>query len=210
MERPDISFSTFGDLKGLDIDKLVSPMVQIRSLKPTKSVVKEFVMVSWERDLFSFEINQDFTVLKNLVIFSQRFASASYKPVFIGGEIPLSFENVNSIVKECSKDAKFEFMCKAQEDLGPRGYLPSMTSGSTTSLRHKFMLEVFRCRSNLTHSEPVADCFIASKELQVAEATILNVENVLGKQIKMETLKKCAPVQTEIKYENRPPRHYGG
>ena len=213
MNKPNVHLSTFGQLPGLDMDKLVTPMVEILTKQPVRSVVKEFNMVSWRRDVFPSSLGQveESKVLQSIIIFSQRFAQQTGKPIFIGGEIPLPYEMVSAIVKKLSKGANNDFLTQATDEMKPLGLTPGMVNGSQTSIRHKFMLEVFRCRSNSTWSEPtVSDCFIASKELQLTQAKMMDVEQVLGRQIQMEPLKKYAPVQTEIKYDNRPPRHHGG
>ena len=148
---------------------------------------------------------------ESLITFSQMLAQRIDSSIFMSGEIPLPFSQVEATVRKLSTDTNEAFLKRlADDDTVSKDYLPSMINGGTRSIRHKFMLEVFHCRSNSTSDTTISDCFIASKELQLKEAKMLDVESVLGRQIKMPALKTYAPVQTEIMYENRPARHHGG
>jgi hypothetical protein len=175
-------------LPGLDLDKLVVPHVKVYTLKPYQRVVKEFSMVSWKYDLFQSATVPAETLMESILIFSQRLIDRTEKPIFIGGEMNIEFDILMKIVKKISKDREKTFLKSLKPDADEQCYTPSMLKGSTTEIRHRFMMKVYRCKSNSSNdniqarddrqSNVVPDCFIASKQLELKEASLLDIEKV--------------------------------
>jgi hypothetical protein len=189
MTNPKVNLSTLGPIPGLDLNQMVVPDVEVSSLQPIKTPVKTFNMVSWRYDFFETACER-VTVEKwveGIITFSQRLAWTTQKPVIIGGEMKVEFNMLMKIVKKLSSDSQKGFLENMQPIMGEMGYLPSMSKSSLTNVRHLFMMNVFRCDTSKHQEivqtwdgtpEVVADCFIASKNLELAEATLLDVEQV--------------------------------
>ncbi|XP_060569456.1 uncharacterized protein LOC132727882 [Ruditapes philippinarum] len=221
MEKPKVSFNSFGQLPGLDFDKLVVPQVEVSTLQPYKQVVKEFSMISWKYGYFQSTGFSVETLMESLITFSQRLAITTGKPVLIGGEMNIEYSTLMKIVKKLSTDQQEEFLANMQPVMCEQGFLPSMTKSSLRDIRHLFMMNVFQCKSTSSNgviktwedrqrTEIVPDCFIASKHLKLAEASLLDVEEVTGRQICMSLLQKHKPTQTSMEIPVRPPKHHGG
>jgi hypothetical protein len=189
MEKPKVSLNSFGVLPGLDFDKLVVPQVEVSTLQPYQRVVKEFSMISWKYGYFQSTGISVETLMESLITFSQRLAITTGKPVLIGGEMNIEYSSLVKIVKKLSTDQQEEFLTNMQPVMSEQGFLPSMTKSSLRDIRHLFMMNVFKCKSNSSNgvirtwedrqrSEVVPDCFIASKHLKLAEASLLDVEEV--------------------------------
>ncbi|XP_060569435.1 uncharacterized protein LOC132727863 [Ruditapes philippinarum] len=222
MSRPNVSLNSIGSLPGLDLDKLVVPHVKVFSLQPHQRVVKEFSMVSWKYDLFQSATVPAETLMESILIFSQRLINKTEKPIFIGGEMNIEFDTLMEIVKKISKDREMTFLKSLKPDADEQCYTPSMLKGSTTDIRHRFMMKVYRCKSNSSNDNIQAqdyrqksdviipDCFIASKHLELKDASLLDIEKVPGRQISMPLLQKHKPTQTSMEIPVRPPKHHGG
>ncbi|XP_045197274.2 uncharacterized protein LOC123551996 [Mercenaria mercenaria] len=221
MMEPKASLNSFGPLPGLDFNQMVVPQVEVSTLQPYQQVVKEFSMVSWKHDFFQTATVEVKTLVESIITFSQRLAITTGKPVLIGGEMNIDFTILNQIVNKLSNDNQEDFLSTMQSVMSEQGFLPSMTKSSLRDIRHLFMMKVFRCKSNSSNgvvktwddrksTEVVADCFIASKHLQLAEASLLDVEKVTGRQICIPLLKTHKPTQTSMEIPVRPPRHHGG
>jgi hypothetical protein len=189
MEKPKVNFNSFGQLPGLDFDKLVVPQVEVSTLQPYKQVVKEFSMISWKYGYFQSTGISVETLMESLITFSQRLAITTEKPVLIGGEMNIEYSTLMKIVKKLSTNQQEEFLANMQPVMSEQGFLPSMTKSSLRDIRHLFMMNVFQCKSNSSNgviktwedrqrTEIVPDCFIASKHLKLAEASLLDVEEV--------------------------------
>lgn len=225
MKEPQVSLNAFGYLPGLDFDQLVVPQVEVTAPKPVNQIVKEFSMVSWKFDFFETASKKGLraeTLLESIITFTQRLAWTTRKPVLIGGEMKIDFNILKKIVERLSHKENDQFLAELQPILEKVGYLPSMTEASSSDLRKLFMMKVFRCQPNNSttivntweqnnnRQEVVSDCFIASKNLQLAEASLLDVEQVTGRQISMPLLQTYRPTQTHIDIPVRPPKHSGG
>ncbi|XP_052803000.1 uncharacterized protein LOC128233386 [Mya arenaria] len=218
MRSPNVSFNTFGPLPGLDMDNMVCPGVEVLSLTPSgnQSVVKEFSMVTWKYTMSTETKVKIETLAESLILFSQRLALLTGKPVLVGGELTIDHGSLKEIVGKLSKDGQEMFLSGVQPEMEKLGYLPSMAKGSLRDQRHLFMMNVFKCSSGtngLGHKRNealVSDCFIASKALELTEAKLVDVEQVTGRQIKMEMLRKHCPTETSVHIPQRPPRHHGG
>ncbi|XP_052815576.1 uncharacterized protein LOC128242457 [Mya arenaria] len=218
MRSPNVSLNTFGPLPGLDMDNMVCPGVEILSLTPSvnKSVVKEFSMVTWKYTMSTETKVKIETLAESLILFSQRLALSTGKPVLVGGELSIDHGSLKEIVGRLSKDGQEKFLTGVQPEMEKHGYLPSMTKGSLRDVRHLFMMNVFKCGSGTNgfvqkrNEELVSDCFIASKTLELTEAKLVDVEQVTGRQITMEMLRKHCPTETSVHIPQRPPKHHGG
>lgn len=219
MKKPDVNFSVFGHLPGIDFDQMVCPQVEITTHYPERRVVKEFNLISWKYTLYS-EPKTDISVLtESILLFSQRLALQTGKGVLIGGEMTIDYSLLQQIVKKVSTDQDELFMANMQPEMSQLGYLPSMTKGSFREHRHLYKMDLYRCSgpsmndtgSGVVKTWKQADCFIASKTLELTEAKLVNVEQVLGREISVKCpLKEHAPTKTEMVIPPRPPRHHGG
>lgn len=217
MKSPDVNLSAFGNLAGLDVDQLVCPRVEIRAPAPISNIVKEFNLITWKYTLYTEAKVQVETLSESLILLAQRLAWQTGKGVLIGGEMTIDFSSLQKLINKLCKEGDEMFLSSIQPEMGQLGYLPSMTKASLRDQRHLFMMKVFRCSSNTgngivnTWNGQVADCFIASKTLELTEASLMNVEQVIGRGIKMSCpLKQHAPTKTEMVIPPRPPRHHGG
>lgn len=184
MKQQNVELGAFCHLAGLDYTKLIVPYVEIFSPLPHQTIVKEFSIVAWGYDLFQNSSVRPETLVESLVAFSQNIAIATKKPVIICGEIKVRYDNLVKIVKKMSTDAQEKFLSANNPIMADYGYLPSMTKASLKEIRHLFMMKVIKCKSdefqqtNGTDSRVVADCFIASKALNLCDASLVNVEKV--------------------------------
>ncbi|KAL4237079.1 hypothetical protein ACF0H5_005463 [Mactra antiquata] len=220
MKQPQLSLETLtGDLPLLDVQQLVVPDVTVSSLEPYTRVVKEFNLISWRFDYLqrfnSFDGSQNRAV-QSLVTFSQRLSDITRKPVLIGGELNMSFSELENIVKELSKNGHQEYLDGVQPFTSAMGYTRPISNTALRDQRHLFMMDVIKCsHSGLNgivktwDSTMVADCFIASKQLQLAEAKLVDIEKVIGRKVCVP-LTTYRPTQTHIDIPVRPPRHHGG
>lgn len=222
VKKPDISFGTFGPLPGIDFDKMVCPQVAIRAAAPMNHIVKEFNLITWNHTLYTESKTDIGTLSESIILFAQRLSIQTGRCVLIGGEMTIEFTTLEDIVKKLSTEQKELFLSNIQPEMSQLGYLPSMTNATFRGLRHLFEMKVFRCNANeVTKSKTrisnvrnnnVADCFIASKELELTEAKLVDVEQATARCIKMcpPALKEHAPTKTEMVITPRPPRHSGG
>jgi len=207
VEAPQFNPCSFGQLPGLDYDQMVCPSVKVFSDQPGKGerVVKEFNLITWKYSLFVENKVGPERMSESLVRFSQKVALSTQKPVLIGGEMRIDQQMLQQIVNKLCKEGDQMFLNGVEEnlDMKERGYLPSMTKASFRPVRHLFMMKVFRCSTGPLNRSAhqsvvqtwdsgfVPDCFIASKELELTEASLLDLDNVTGRHIKLET--KPAP-----------------
>lgn len=185
MKQPGVDLNSLvGDLSGLDLNQMVCPQVVVSSLKPYTAVVKEFNIVSWAYQLFEGKSVRMETRAESIVIFSQRLSVKTGKPVIISGEMNIDAAILDSIVKTRCTEMQKLFLGAIKPDMTEAGFLPSNMKTAATEFRHLFMMKVFRCSSNTTvqtrERQAVADCFIASKQLDLVETTLLDVEQVSG------------------------------
>ncbi|XP_052805804.1 uncharacterized protein LOC128235109 [Mya arenaria] len=218
INSPHVSLNSFGPLPGLDMDSMVCPGVEVLSLTPSgnKSVIKEFSMVTWKYTMVTEAKVQIETLAESLILFSQCLAWSTGKPVLVGGELTIDHGSLKQIVGKLCKEGQETFLSGVQPEMGKLGYLPSMTKGSLRDQRHLFMMNVYKCSSGTNgfvqarNEALVADCFIASKALELTQAKLVDVEQVTGRQIKLEMLRKHCPTETSVHIPQRPPRHNGG
>lgn len=183
MKQPQVNLNSLvGDLAGLDLNQMVCPQVEVSSLRPCKSVVKEFSIVSWAYKLFEERSVRMETRAESIITFAQRLSVKTEKPVIISGEMNIDSTILDRIVKtRCSEMQKL-FLGEIEPDMIEAGFLPSNMKTATLEFRHLFMMKVFRCSSSTIiktrERQAVADCFIASKQLDLAEAKLLHVEQV--------------------------------
>ncbi|XP_052804760.1 uncharacterized protein LOC128234535 [Mya arenaria] len=208
MSEPQVSLNSFGPLPELYTYKMVCPSVQVLD---GRSVVKEFSLVSWKYTMFT-ESKERTRTLESTIVFSQRLAFSTGKPVFIGGEMAIDCETIQTITTNLSQKGKERFLSDAQSEMVEHAFLPSTTSATFRDRRHLFELKLYRCKSGpmLSSSGSQPDCFISSKILELSEAKLVDVEKVCSRQCKLETLRKICPTETTVTIPQRPPRHQGG
>lgn len=219
MKNPKFNLNSIGPLPGISYEDIVCPFVEVETLAPNpKSVIKQFSAISWHYQMLEYAVSQgkQTQMSESLVIFAQRVALTTGNPVLICGEFPITFNEIMKIIREQNKFHKTGFLEDFQQHLGPQGFLPSMTNGATRELRHKFELEVFRCKAfekkvSLKEEEvQVPDFFLASKELELKEPSLINFEHLTGRKVQMKALQKYCPTKTHMDIPVRPPRHHGG
>ncbi|XP_053397571.1 uncharacterized protein LOC123551995 [Mercenaria mercenaria] len=143
-------------------------------------------------------------------------------PVLIGGEKSISDRKLKELVKKLSKDYQAEFLASVQPEMSENGYLPSMTKASLKPQLQLFNMKVLRCEPKGTNGsvgqlfegtrseQEVANCFIASKSLNLTEPTFLDMNEITRREIRMPSLRTYKPVQSLMEIPVRPPTHSGG
>lgn len=217
MTTANVNLQSFGNLPGIDFDKIVCPKVEVSSLLPMKSVVKEFSIVTWHHTLFPNIVSLDNNILmESVLVFAQRLAMVTRLPIIIAGEINMEYRLLVNIVEKLGKENSDVYLQNIQPIMAENGYIPSITAAASRNERHKFMMKVYKCQkaynSNSGNNirEFVPDCFIASKCLELKEPSILDLESVTAKHIMIEAVKSHCPTQTSMTIPVRPPRHQGG
>ncbi|KAL4231512.1 hypothetical protein ACF0H5_009092 [Mactra antiquata] len=236
MKQQDTSVSSIaGGLRQFDLQEMVVPTVKVWTPAPAKTVVKEFNMVSWKFDYFQrFSEGNLTTAVESLIEFSQRLCHQTQRPILIGGEMNMIYDDLNAIVKKFNHNGKKLFLNGVEPAMSEFGYTQSMANTSLRDQRHKFMMNVIKCnpgRLNDTikarphySTENVADCFIASKELKLDDASLLDIDSVIGRTVNVSVpretpLPACGqktpmqtyrPTYTSMDLPARPPRHHGG
>lgn len=219
MSSPSFSFNSFGELPLVSYENILCPLVNVETLAPNpKHVIKQFSAISWHYQMCDIALSkgQQMKMSESLVILARMVAMTTRQPVLVCGEFPVSFNEVMNIVKEQTKQNRADFLQGWQEELGPHGYLPSMTNGATRDMRHRFELKGFRCKAleknvNIRAEEAsIPDFFLASKELELKEPSLMNVEKLTGRKVQMKALLNHCPTRTEMKIPVREPRHHGG
>lgn len=222
VNKPDINFTTFRPLPGIDFDKLVCPRVAIRAPAPLSHIVKEFNIVTWKHTLYTESKIDVRAPTESIILFGQQLAIETERGVFICGEMTVDAMTVQPIVKKLNENQRELFLSALTQDRPQVGYLPNMMSALFRAKRHLFEMKVFKCdaravnesnsakMNNLNNNE--ADCFIASKDLELTKAELVNVEDCTARSIKMcpPPLKEHAPTKTQLIIAPRPPRHHGG
>ena len=238
MNKPQFCFDSFGVFRSLDLNKLVCPQVDV--LGPTNNIVKQFNLITWQYTLYGIneQIEQTksreerLNLTESLIMFSQRLAMQTGQGVLISGEMAIDSQSLSALVKKLCKDGQDFFLSEIQPEMAKHAYLPSMTKASFRDVRHLFMMNVFKCKSSSvfngsvnTWNEQMAECFIASKSLELSDASMVDVdEAIAGRHIKLcpstkpvygpprpKTDHTCpSPIKTEMKIPPRQPRHHGG
>lgn len=165
-------------------------------------------------------------------------------PILVGGDFNLEYSSIEQIVTHLNKKRTNEFMQQATNSgyFPPETYLPSMTKGTLRPQRHLFVMRVFASKQNNAivaeyDSYHQSDYFIASKELELKDTSLLDLGQAIGRQTKVEKTcrdytetetEKCyaptkmhkkqtkteipcyAPTKTEMVIPPRPPKHHGG
>ncbi|KAH3738730.1 uncharacterized protein LOC127850263 [Dreissena polymorpha] len=215
MRQPEVNVNAIGPLPGLDLCQMVCPGVEVYAPEDNR-VVREFSMISWKYTLFTdCKLPEKTTLAESIIIFAQRLAWMSQKPLLIGGEMPIDHGTLQNIVRKICNDNQELFLADISPEMKEIGYLPSNIKSSLRNLRHLFMMNVFRCNTSFTKPQkivqtwnagpPNADCFIASKALDLTEAQLLDVDDVIGRKIKIANTECQSKTETDVKQPTHRP-----
>ncbi|KAH3738729.1 uncharacterized protein LOC127850261 [Dreissena polymorpha] len=212
LRQPEVDmYNVIQPLKGLDPLKLVCPIVEVYAPGENR-VVREFSMISWKYTLFKNCREEPTSLAESIILFAQRLAQMTKRPLLIGGEMPFDHGTLQNIVKKISHDNQEQFIMDISPEMKEDGYLTSNIKSSQLSQRHLFIMKVYRCSTSFTKPQeivqtwnagpPNADCFIASKALELTEAQLLDVEPVIGRKVEMINIANTdcqSNTETEVK-----------
>jgi len=215
MDKQEQNRNVFNDLMGLDQLQLAWPEVTVSTPKPCQTVVKTFSLVAIPHTLFEVDNSRNNELLLvNLITLSQRLAIVNGTPVLIAGEIRLPMQAIRNIISKQNQSTQEAFLKGAHQYFKQFNFLPSMTKGSTRDKQQLFKMEPIQCRRKdsvvKTWSPEHADCFIASKALEMTEPKGINVGETLGQQVQMKAIRESCVTKTEMHIPVRPPKHHGG
>jgi len=188
---------------GIDIDKLMYPLVDILSPPPTQHAVKHFQCISWHWKLTQTTTNVLCEFAERYLWLAQYLAWISGVEVLIGGDFNLPVAQIQKLLAEHNK-----LIEKSIDDVKPffneMGYMDCMTENIHRPERRLRQLKLHKCKTSSTTQD--TDYFVASKEMQLCKTEMIENSKLPGRCTTME----CRPIKTEMCIPSRQPRHNGG
>jgi hypothetical protein len=187
-----------------DIDKIVTPLVNIYSPAPAQSIVKQFICVSWHWELTVTRGSQDlYKKGESYMMLAQFLAWFTGMEVLIGGDFNLKsseieklIENHNRLVQDGIDNIKPLFI--------KFGYMDCMTETIHRPQRRLRQLKLHMCKSleNSTETNNTeTNFFVASKEMQLMETKHVTMESLSYRSAGLQ-------LQTRMKADYRPQPTY--
>jgi hypothetical protein len=196
---------------GIDIDKLMYPLVDILSPPPTQYAVKQFHCISWHWELTQTTTDARYKFAWRYVWLAQYLAWSSGVEVLIGGDFNLPVEQIEKLLTDHNKLVE-----QSIDDVKPffqeMGYMDCMTETAYRPGRRLRQLKLHKSKTLSTTQD--ADYFVASKEMQLFKTEMIANSKLPGRCTTMTMTKPAAmeyrATKTEMNIPNRPPRHNGG
>ena len=196
---------------GININKLMYPLVEILSPPPTQHAVKYFQCISWHWELTQTTTNVLYEFAERYLLLAQYLSWISGVEVLIGGDFNLPVAQIQKLLAEHNK-----LIEKSIDDVKPffnkMGYMDCMTENIHRPARRLRQLKLHKCKTSSTTQD--TDYFVASKEMQLCKTEMIENSKLPGRcttiaMIKPATM-ECRPIKTEMCIPSRPPRHNGG
>ena len=210
-----IGCNEFPQLPGINFDSMVCPQATVE-VGPYQEP-KRFSILMWDDRLTQERIDRR-TQAENIIRLSQTIAEQRGSPILVGGDFNLEYTSIQKIVTHLNTERTNTFMEQATNSglFPPETYLPSMTKGTLRPQRHLFAMRVFACKQNDsivaeygTHQQ--SDFFIASKELELKDTTLLDFGTATGRQASLENLRRdCVKMETETPVPTYSPTKMSG
>jgi hypothetical protein len=199
-----------------DIDKVVTPVVDIYSPAPAQSIVKQFICVSWHWELTVTRGSQ--TLYENggsYMMLAQFLAWFTGMEVLIGGDFNLPLSKIKELIAQHNS-----LVQQGIDSIKPLfqqlGYMDCMTETIHRPERRLRQLKLHTCKSLENNTE--TNFFVASKEMQLMETKHVKMESLsyrsagLQLQTRVKTDYRPEPTytKTQMYIPQRPPKHNGG
>ena len=196
---------------GIDINKLMYPLVDILSPPPTQHAVKQFHCISWHWELTQTTTDARYKFAWRYVWLAQYLAWSSGVEVLIGGDFNLPVEQIEKLLTDHNKLVE-----QSIDDVKPffqeMGYMDCMTENVHRPGRRLRQLKLHKSKTLSTTQD--ADYFVASKEMQLCKTEMIANSKLPGRCTTMTMTKPATteyrPTKTEMCIPSRPPRHNGG
>ena len=196
---------------GIDINKLMYPLVDILSPPPTQHAVKHFQCISWHWELTQTTTDVLYEFAQRYLRLAQYLAWISGVEVLIGGDFNLPVAQIQTLLAEHNK-----LIEKSIDDVKPffneMGYMDCMTENVHRPGRRLRQLKLHKSKTLSTTQD--ADYFVASKEMQLCKTEMIANSKLPGRCTTMTMTKPATteyrPTKTEMCIPSRPPRHNGG
>ncbi|XP_048772930.1 uncharacterized protein LOC125678486 [Ostrea edulis] len=200
-----------------DLDKIVTPLVEIYSPAPAQSIVKQFICVSWHWELTT--ATRGSQVLyengKSYMMLAQFLAWFTEMEVLIGGDFNLPLPKIEELIREHNSlvQAGIDNIKPFFQQLG---YMDCMTETVHRPQRRLRQLKLHMCKSHENNTE--TSFFVASKEMQLMQTRHVKMESLtyrsaglqLQTRVKTEHHPEPTYTKTQMYIPQRPPKHNGG
>ena len=196
---------------GIDINKLMYPLVEILSPQPIQHCVKQFHCISWHWELTQTTTDVLYESAQRYLWLAQYLAWMSGVEVLIGGDFNLPVKQIQKLLAEHNKlveqniDQVFPFFRKM-------GLMDCMIEYANRPERRLRQLKLHKCQTVSTTQE--TDYFVASKEMQLCKTEMIKKSKLPGRCTTMTMTQPATmeyrPIKTEMCIPSRPPRHNGG
>lgn len=198
---------------GVQLGKLIFPLMNILSPQPTQHTVKKFHAISWHWSLTQTKSEELEQHAASYLWLAQYLAWIHGVEVLIGGDFNLPLQKLQDILVTHNK-----FVQGTIESVKPMfrlmGYDDSMTDNTHRPERRLRQLKLHPCIS-ADGSNPT-EYFVASKEMQLGNTDIIAESKVSIRCAQSAVIKpkieheRPPPIKTEMHIPARPPRHNGG
>uniref|UniRef100_A0A8W8LI58 Endonuclease/exonuclease/phosphatase domain-containing protein n=9 Tax=Magallana gigas TaxID=29159 RepID=A0A8W8LI58_MAGGI len=201
-----------------DLDKVLSPMVDICSPAPASQIVKKFVCVSWHWELTT--IDRGSQVIyengKQFMMFAQFLAWFTGTEVLIGGDFNLEKDEIKTLINEHNRIIQ-DGIDSVKPDFEKFGYMECMTENIHRPERRLRQLKLHTCNNQEKNTD--ISFFVASKEMQLMETRHTKLESLAyrsaGLQLNTSTrVPTYCPeptyTKTQMYIPPRPPKNHGG
>jgi len=196
---------------GIDINKLMYPLVDILSPPPTQHAVKQFHCINWHWELTQTTTDALYKFAWRYVWLAQYLAWSSGVEVLIGGDFNLPDEQIEKLLTEHNKLVE-QSIDGVKPFFKEMGYMDCMTENVHRPERRLRQLKLHKSKTLSTTQD--ADYFVASKEMQLCKTEMIENSKLPGRCTTMTMTKpatmECRPIKTEMCIPSRPPRHNGG
>uniref|UniRef100_K1PIC0 Putative E3 ubiquitin-protein ligase HERC2 n=1 Tax=Magallana gigas TaxID=29159 RepID=K1PIC0_MAGGI len=200
-----------------DLDKVLSPMVDICSPAPASQIVKKFVCVSWHWELTT--IDRGSQVIyengKQFMMFAQFLAWFTGTEVLIGGDFNLEKDEIKTLINEHNRIIQ-DGIDSVKPDFEKFGYMECMTENIHRPERRLRQLKLHTCNNQEKNTD--ISFFVASKEMQLMETRHTKLESLAyrsaGLQLNTSTrVPTYCPeptyTKTQMYIPPRPPKNHG-
>lgn len=204
-------------IPNFDVDKVLSPMVDICSPAPASQVVKQFICVSWHWQL---TVERGTKVIyengKQFMMFAQFLAWYTGTEVLIGGDFNLPMDKIKEMITEHNRMVQ-DGIDSIKPYFQQLGYMDCMTENIHRPERRLRQLKLHTCNNQEKNTD--ISFFVASKEMQLMETRHTKLGSLAyrsaGLQLNTSTrVPTYCPeptyTKTQMYIPPRPPKHHGG
>ena len=193
---------------GIDINKLMYPLVEILSPPPTQHCVKQFHCISWHWELTQTTTDVLYKSAQRYLWLAQYLAWISGVEVLIGGDFNLPDAQIPKLLAEHNKLVE-QNIDQVFPIFREMGLMDCMIENVNRPERRLRQLKLHKCQTVSTTQE--TDYFVASKEMQLCKTEMIKKSKLPGRCTTMTmTQPEYRPIKTEMCIPSRPPRHNGG